>query len=126
MRGCSLAGASPLLIESNMKPTKPKLKLLPGQYLGCDQDPSHPEEFAELLKQERSKRQPARARVQVKDLRSELTQRNDCYGWGIFILVFLGVSYVIGEDSNWRIGALVFILLMVIWELAYRLALKSD
>ena len=58
----------------------------------------------------------------MKDLREELRQRNDGYGMGMFVLFFLGISYLIADAYNWRIGALVFVLLVVIWELAYRLA----
>jgi len=43
---------------------------------------------------------------------------------GMFILFFLGISYLIADAYNWRMGALVFVLLVVIWELAYRLATR--
>ena len=57
-------------------------------------------------------------------LRDELRNRNDGYGYGMFLLLFLGICYLIADAYNLRIATLVFILLVAVLELSYRLSIK--
>ena len=58
------------------------------------------------------------------NLRDELASRNDGFGYGVFILVFLGICYLIGDAYNFGIASLLFLLLLTVLELTYRLSNK--
>ena len=61
----------------------------------------------------------------MANLKDELRDRNDQFAYGTLILIFLGVCYLIADAYNWRIAGLIFILLVIILELSYRLTKKK-
>ncbi|KKL21988.1 hypothetical protein LCGC14_2439940 [marine sediment metagenome] len=58
------------------------------------------------------------------NLRNELASRNDQCGYGFIILVFFAICYLIGDAYNFGIAGLIFLLLLAVLELTYRLSLR--
>jgi len=51
----------------------------------------------------------------------QIRERGDGFAMWLFILFACFVGWLVGDGHGWPLGLLVFILLMVVWELAYRL-----
>ncbi|MGA9365481.1 MAG: hypothetical protein WBW16_14050 [Bacteroidota bacterium] len=66
-----------------------------------------------------------RADKWARNLRDELSQR-DSFAYWMFVLIFLGMCYLIGDEYNWVIGGFIFVLLVAVLELSYRLRKKKE
>jgi hypothetical protein len=56
------------------------------------------------------------------DLRQQLTDRFDGYGYGMFLLVILGFTAAIIDAHGWPIGLFCCLLMLTVLELSYRLS----
>ncbi len=61
----------------------------------------------------------------MRDLGRDLKQRTDGYIRWLGILGLAGFSVGVGKAFNWKIGVFVFILLVTIFEVGYRLVPES-
>jgi len=61
----------------------------------------------------------------MRDLGRDLKQRTDGYIRWLGILGLAGFSVGVGKAFNWKIGVFVFILLVTIFEVGYRLVAES-
>jgi len=53
-----------------------------------------------------------------------LSDRNNQFGYGVIIFMAAGFCYLLVEASNWVIAGMIFVLLVVVLELSYRLSNK--
>jgi hypothetical protein len=55
----------------------------------------------------------------------EVRQRFDGYGYGLFLLLIAGMTYLVIKDFGWGIGIFCCVLMLAVLELGYRLATRS-
>ncbi|HXM20159.1 MAG TPA: hypothetical protein VN948_02705 [Terriglobales bacterium] len=58
------------------------------------------------------------------DLRQQLTDRFDGYGYGMFLFLILGVSALIVAAHGWPIGVFCCLLMIAVLELSYHLSTR--
>jgi hypothetical protein len=57
--------------------------------------------------------------------REEIRQRFDGYGYGVFLMLIAGVTYLVIKAHGWPIGIFCCVLMFAVLELGYRLSTRS-
>jgi len=77
-----------------------------------------------LQKQAESLRSSQRERANF-DLRQQLTDRFDGYGYGMFLLLILAFTWAIASAHGWPIALFCCVLMCAVLELGYRLSTRG-